>query len=190
MPNKDIEIEIKFPLKNPQETVGFLENNAKLVSRDVFQKDTYFTPHHRKFIGRKYPFEWLRLRETPKGSSINYKHFYPEDAKKTDYCDEFQTSIGDADTLRKILASLNFREVIVVEKSRSCWLYKDVEIAIDDIKGLGQFIELEAQAHYSDPKKGKEYLYSILSQLSAKVGEEDTRGYPYRILEKNGHKFG
>lgn len=190
MANKNIEIEIRFPLHNPGEVVGFLNKNAKLISKDVFQKDTYFTPVHRNFINIIYPFEWLRLRETAKGSSLDYKHFYPENVKKTDYCDEFQTGVGDADALRKILTSLDFREVIVVEKSRSCWLYKEVEVAIDDVKGLGPFIELEAQMHYDDPKKGKEYLHSILNQLNAKVGEENIRGYAYHTLKKNGHKFG
>lgn len=190
MANKDIEIEIKFPLHNPEEVVGFLNKNAKLISKDVFQKDTYFTPVHRNFINKAYPFEWLRLRETAKGSSLDYKHFYPENAKKTDYCDEFQTGVSDVDSLKKIAENLDFKEIIIVDKKRSLWLFKDVEIAIDDVKGLGSFIELEARKEYKDPKDGKRYLYELLGRLKAKVGEEDLRGYPFRVLEKQGHKFG
>ena len=64
---------------------------------------------------------------------------------------------------------------------------KDVLEAI--AKDLGEFIELEAQKHYNDPKAGKEYLYSILNELNAEVGEENLRGYPFQILEKQGYNF-
>ncbi|HLC98933.1 MAG TPA: class IV adenylate cyclase [Candidatus Nanoarchaeia archaeon] len=190
MANKDIEIEIKFPLQNQEEVIGFLDKNAELVSRNDLQKDTYFIPVHRNFVGVKYPFEWLRLRETLKGSSVNYKHFYPENVKKTDYCDEFETKLHDAGALRKIFRSLDFKELIVVDKKRSIWNFKDAEIAIDDVKGLGSFIELEAKKDYDDSKEGKKHLYKVLNLLNAKVGEEDLRGYPFLILErKSGSGF-
>jgi adenylate cyclase class IV len=69
-------------------------------------------------------------------------------------------------------------------------LFKDVEIAIDNVKELGSFIELEAMKHFGDPKQGKEYLYAILKELNAELGEECFRGYPFKLLEKKGHKFG
>lgn len=82
MAHQDIEIEIKFPLLNVEEVIKTLNKEGKLLSKDVFQKDTYFTPIHRNFLDVKYPFEWLRLRESKKGTFITYKHFYPENAEK------------------------------------------------------------------------------------------------------------
>lgn len=190
MVNKDIEIELKFPLKNPKEVIEFLNKHAQLKSKNVFQRDTYFTPAHRDFLNVKFPFEWLRLRESDKGASLNYKHFYPENAEKTDYCDEFETKIDNPQAVKKIFDSLNFKKAVIVEKSRTTWLFEDVEIAIDDVKELGSFIELETTTHFDDPRKGKEYLYKFLKKLNADVGEEDIRGYPFRILEKQGRKFG
>lgn len=189
MANSDVEIEIKFPLQNANDVVGFLNKKAKAGLQNIYQKDTYYSPSHRNFIGYKYPYEWLRLRESAKGASLDYKHFHPENVRKTDYCDEFQTGISNAETLKKILLSLNFKEVIVVEKTRNIWYYKDAEIAIDDVSDLGSFIELELTKKPASSKEGKEYLYNILKELNAKVGEEDLSGYPYRILEKKGHKF-
>ena len=184
MVNKDIEIELKFPLLNFDETVIFLEENATPLKKNISQKDFYFIPPHRDFLSVNYPFEWLRLRESEKGFSLDYKHFYPENAEKTDYCDEFQTKMENIEAMKKILKSLDFKEVVIVDKIRSTWIFKDVEIAIDDIKKLGRYIELEAKKHFNDPKEGKTYLYSILKELNAKVGEEELRGYPYRIIEK------
>jgi len=184
MSNNEREIELRFPLHNPQEVIEFLNNNAIITNKGLAQKDSYFNPAHKDFLGVKYPFQWLRIRETPKGCSLDYKHFHPENVEKTDYCDEFQSRVENANTIRKILTMLDFKESVVVDKTRSTWLFKDVEIAIDNVKSLGIFMELEAKKDFENPKQAKAYLYEILKELNAKVGEEDIRGYPFKIIEK------
>ena len=76
-----------------------------------------------------------------------------------------------------------------LSKERTSWIYKDVEIFIDKIEGLGEFIELEITTHFDDPKVAKEYLYKLIKEIGAEVGEEDYRGYPFMLLEKNGYNF-
>lgn len=188
--NNDIEIEIKLPLQNPDEVRKFLNKNATLVSENVYQKDSYYIPIHRDFLDVAYPFEWLRLRKSPKGMFITYKHFFPENAEKTDYCDEFETQIDNIEAMEKMFKSLDFKDAVVVEKSRTVWILEEVEIAIDDVTDLGYYIELEAKGNFENPKDGKSYLYEMLEKLNAKVGEEDLRGYPFRILENKGYIFG
>jgi len=190
MANQDTEIEIRFPLRNSLNVAEFLDKNAQIISKNIFQKDTYYSPAHRDFLKVKYVVEWLRLRESSKGSSMTYKHFFPENSIKTDYCDEFEAKVDNVEAVKKIFQSLNFKEVVVVEKVRKVWNFEKVEIAIDDVSELGSFIEIEALENYKDPKKGKKHLYKILKVISAEVGEEDLRGYPFRLLEKRGYKFG
>ncbi|QQS39100.1 class IV adenylate cyclase [Candidatus Woesebacteria bacterium] len=189
MANKDIEIEIKLPLKNALEVKKFLNKKGKLVARDIFQKDTYFVPIHRNFLDVKFPFEWLRLRESSKGFSLNYKHFYPENVKKTDYCDEYETKIDDVTVMKKILQSLDIKEIVTVEKTRTTWIFEGVEVVVDKVKNLGDFIELEAKTYFENPRDGKKLLFETLKKLNARVGEEDLRGYPFRILEMKGYKY-
>jgi len=189
MSNNDIEIEIKLPLQNPEEIREFLNIHAKLISENIYQKDTYFVPHHRDFLAVKYPFEWLRLRQSSQDISINYKHFHPENVEKTYYCDELETKIGDSATMERILKSLDFKEVIVVEKYRTTWLFEGVEVVVDEVTNLGSYIELEATGHFENPLDGRSYLFDVLKKLHAQLGEEDLRGYPFRILEKKGYVF-
>lgn len=183
MADKEVEVELKFPLHNSRSIIEFLNSNAKLKCKDVFQKDSYFVPPHRDFLAIRIPFEWLRLRESEKENSFDYKHFYPEDAEIKDYCDEFQTKLGNIDAMKKILKSLNFKESVVVEKRRSSWIFRNVEISIDFVMNLGEFIELEAMENYEDPNEGKRYLHSILNLINAEVGEENIRGYPFMIIQ-------
>ncbi len=190
MQNQDIEIEIKFPLKNPTEVKRFLNENAKLISENIYQKDLYYVPVHKDFLAVKYPFEWLRLRKSSKGTFVTYKHFFPENVEKTDYCDEFETKVENFEAMKKIFISLDFKEVIAVEKSRTTWIFEQVEVVIDKVTDLGFYMELEAIKDFENPQDGKAYLYQILEKLNAKVGKVDLRGYPFRVLEKKGYKFG
>lgn len=190
MAHQNVEIEIKHPLFNPEEVKKYLNENAETVSQNILQKDTYFIPSHRDFLKLPYPFEWLRVRESEKGMSVNYKHFYPENVAKTDYCDEYESKIENAEALKKIFKSLDIREAVVVEKVRSTWMLDKVEIVIDEVTNLGCYIELEATENFPDPTQGKHHLYEMSARVKAQVGPEDFRGYPFLILEKQGYKFG
>ena len=184
--SKHIEVELKFPLLNHKELAEKLNSISKPEKHGDFQKDIYYNPSHRNFLGKKPVSEWLRLRESRKGFSLNYKKWHNKDGSKTVSCDEFETKIDNLEALRKLFENLNFEELIVVEKNRSVWNYKDTEIAIDEVKELGSFIELEAKGNFANIESAKEHLYAILKEIGAKVGEQDFEGYPYLLLKKKG----
>ena len=183
---KHTEVELKFPLLNHMKLVEKLESVAKPQKQADFQKDTYFNPAHRDFLSKKPISEWLRLRESKKGFSLNYKRWHNEDGSKAVSCDEFETKIENIDALRKLLESLNFKKLITVDKTRNVWNYKDTEIAIDEVRGLGVFIELEAKGNFTGIEEAKKHLYSVLKEIGAEVGEQDFEGYPYLLLKRNG----
>jgi adenylate cyclase class 2 len=183
---KHLEIELKFPLLNRLELIEKLKSIAKLEKSEELQKDTYYNPAHRNFLSKKPVSEWLRLRESKKGFSLNYKKWHNEDGNKTISCDEFETKIENIESLKKLFENLNFEETIIIEKNRSVWHYKDTEIAIDDVKDLGNFIEIEAKGNFINIGEAKKHLYLILNELGAKIGEQDFEGYPYLLLKKNG----
>lgn len=185
----NIEIEIKFPLLNKEEIIKFLDKNAEIINKNEYQKDIYFTPIHRDFLNVKYPFEWLRTRENKKWATINFKHFYPENTKKNDYCDEYETKVEDINIIKKIFEQLDIKERVIVEKTRDSWLYKDVEIVIDNVTDLWYFIELELKKHVVDYKEWVVYLHEVLKKLWAKLWEQDFNWYPYLILAQKWFKF-
>ncbi|MCK4636104.1 MAG: class IV adenylate cyclase [Candidatus Moranbacteria bacterium] len=190
MANKDIEIEIKLPLYNKEELEKFLNKNVEIKAEKLRQKDTYYTPAHKDFLDANHPYQYLRIRESEKGDFFTYKHCHPENSNKVEYFDEYETRIDDSKSLFKILKVLEYKEIIVVDKFRSIWQFGDVEIAIDEVKDYGVFIELELTSYSDNPKEAKKYLHSILEKLNANVGEEDQDGYVFGILKKQGHDFG
>ena len=74
---------------------------------------------------------------------------------KSYYCDEFETKIGSIEQFRKILSALNFRSIVTVDKLRKIYTYKDYEVAIDSVKDLGDFVEIEyiGKSSKANPKK-------------------------------------
>jgi len=182
---KDIEIEFKFSLENPEELIEKLNSVASVKHRDHYQKDIYFVPVHRDFLGAEPVSEWLRLRHTDKGCSINYKNWYfDEEGKNSSYCDEFETGVEDIGVLLNIFKRLNINEVVVVEKIRNTWMYKDVEIAVDKVTELGHYIELEYKGDGEDIEENKNHLYKVLEELGARVGSQNFLGYPMILLKK------
>jgi adenylate cyclase class 2 len=184
VPHSSKEIELKFPLLEIGGLVERLDSVAKRIRFKESQKDTYYIPPHRNFLEAKPVSEWLRLRETAKGASLNYKNWHNHQGAKAISCDEFETMVENTEAIRFILGSLDFREIAVVEKTRNSWLYKDAEISIDDVRELGIFLELELKTGHSGTKDAKERLMVILKEIGAQVGEQDFEGYPFRLLAK------
>lgn len=183
---KDLEIELKLPLNNRDQVVEGLNTNARF-QYEANQHDAYFNAPHRDFLQNPDNVnEWLRIRISGDTAQINYKDWQPHDAKVKTHCVELETSVDSYDQLAKILNALNFEKLIDVKKNRKAWIYKDVEVAIDAVEGLGDFIELEYKGPGEDIETARKHLFEVLSELGAQTGELDRRGYPYLLLEKKG----
>jgi adenylate cyclase class 2 len=130
--------------------------------------------------------EWLRVREEDGKASINYKLWQPRQAEKSTYCNEYESKITSPSDVKAILAALDFKQLIVVDKTRKSFQFEDSEISVDVIEGLGSFIEAEFNGAGEDKEAVARNLVDQLQRLGAKTGEQDYRGYPYRLLEKAG----
>lgn len=180
-----LEIEIKFALKNPEETMLFLENNATLL-KESFQKDTYFLPPHKNYIQKTPITEWLRIRESDKWNSINYKNRAIKAGVSENYCDEYEINIDKAEDAKKIFGVLDITPLVIVHKKRKLFSYKNIEIALDEVDELGWFIEFEAKGDFPSIEEAKKYLYTIAQEMWTQLEDQDKKWYPYVLLEKKG----
>jgi adenylate cyclase class 2 len=184
----NIEVELKFPVLKARGTARILGRVAEqgLSERQV---DTYFNHPDRNFLAARPITEWLRIRDTGHGAVLNYKHWHHTKEKRTISCDEYETNIENAAAARRLLEALGFNVLIVVDKTRKTWHYKDVEVAIDDVKELGTYVELEAKGKFASIDEAKAHLYRVVEELGLKLGEQDLQGYPFLLLEKKGYKL-
>lgn len=136
------EIEIQVQVERTEGLLTLLEQQGDCVG-ETRQIDEYFVPAHRDFLARQPIEEWLRLRTTDTGSSLNYKKWHFDSEGKGLYADEYETKVENIEAGRRILFAIDARPIITVDKLRKSWNYKDYEISIDTVKGLGEFVEVE-----------------------------------------------
>ena len=127
-----INIEIKARYTDRDRAEQILSSLGAGPAAVFQQKDTYFNVSD----GR------LKLRQLAidEGQLIHYRRDNTSGPKRSDY--EISATT-DPDALRSILTEL-MGTWIEVEKTRQVWLWENVRIHLDDVVGLGQFVELEA----------------------------------------------
>jgi len=180
---ENIEIEIQVNVENIAPLTDFLKGNGvfKFENRQI---DEYFVPAHRDFTKVRPLKEWLRLRDSGGEYSINYKNWYFDENGRSYHCDEYESKIESLDQLKKIFETLNFKSITIVDKLRKVWNYKDYEIAIDSVKNLGDFVEIEYKGSDEkvDPKEITKEMVDFLRQLGCGKIKRNYVGYPFQLL--------
>jgi adenylate cyclase class 2 len=132
-----LNIEIKARSANADFIRSYLLGHGAVFKGVDRQTDTYFNVKN----GR------LKLRE---GNIENALIYYERDNQAGPKGSQFElVSVPDAATLKNVLSkSLGVK--IVVEKSREIYFIDNVKFHIDEVKGLGNFVEIEASNLYAD----------------------------------------
>lgn len=174
------EIELKLKLYNANDVVEFLSNNAKFLYEE-HQIDDYYTPPHKNFFADMNKVtEWFRVRKTNDKNSITYK-----DYSKITYCTELESVVEAVDDVEQILVVLDFKKIVTVDKKRRSWLWKDIEISLDEVCNLGSFIELEYKGKATEEiEVVRRSLFEAINKIGAKTGENEGKGYPWLLIKK------
>jgi adenylate cyclase class 2 len=139
----------------------------------------------------KNPFEWLSIRLRDGKTTMNYKHWYPENAKHTTHCDEYEVEVDDKIQAEEILKALKFNKFVSVEKKRRVFSYKDsLEIALDEVSELGYFIEVETTTDFGSVEKAREKILEFTKSLGLRGTKTVPGGYAAALMRKKGIKFG
>jgi homotetrameric cytidine deaminase len=131
-PARNVELKAHDP--DPART---LERALAAGARDeglLRQRDTYFAVPH----GR------LKLREQEPGGATLIAYDRPDDAAER-VSSYRLVPVADPEALRDALEAANGIDVVVV-KRRHLLLWETVRIHLDEVRGLGSFLELEAVA--------------------------------------------
>jgi adenylate cyclase class 2 len=110
----------------------------------VRERDVYFNGAGRDF---RRTDEALRLRSVrrlpdgPRESLLTYKG--PKLDQVSNARTEYETAVSDGETAEKLLEALGYRPLAVVDKVRRTYRMEDVTLCLDEVEGLGGFLELE-----------------------------------------------
>jgi adenylate cyclase class 2 len=179
----NIEIEIQVKVDNVEPLREFLEASAKKV-KETRQVDEYFNPGHRDFLASSPVIEWLRLRDANGSVSVNYKHYHYDEDGKSQYCDEYETPVGDIKQMQQMFAALDIKSLVIVDKTRTIYLWENFEVSLDHVEGLGDFVEVEykGEARAEDAKEITDSMVAFLKQHQVGKVCRNYVGYPFQLL--------
>ena len=157
-----IEVEIKVKIDDKDEVVEQLKNLGFKFIKKKFQEDIYFNGIDRDF---RETDEALRIRDEDGNFFVTYKG--PKIDKISKTREEIEVRIEDKEKMRQIFKRLGFKEVKPIKKIREIYRKGDIEASIDDVEGLGLFLELEKSiSDINEKDKVLEELIEILKALN------------------------
>ncbi|MDA3644331.1 class IV adenylate cyclase [Saccharopolyspora indica] len=177
-----IEIEKKFALPDPSALQDALEQLGAKPSEPSRQIDVYYNAPHRDFLASEVISDWLRLRTEDRGSSLNFKRWYPVEAVTKTHADEFESRVNDVEAVRRMLEALDFQPLVTVDKTRLEYRLPDVEVVFDHVVDGGDFVEFEFKGDAESIDDATERLEQFIASLQLDLGEEINRGYPHMLL--------
>jgi adenylate cyclase class 2 len=177
-----LEVELKFRCDETETLVAALIQLGAHRAPEVRQVDQYFNHPQRDFAQTD---EAVRIRDTNGQASLTYKGPLVDRESKTRREIELDLAGDQArEKLGEWLQAVGFRPVLQVEKTRQAWTLRrggrDVEIALDLVTGLGQFVELETVADESELVPARQLLQELAAELG--LTQSERRGYLSMLL--------
>ena len=81
---------------------------------------------------------------------------------------------------------IDIKKILTVDKEREYWQCGDIEVALDKVKDLGEFIEAEAKGDFPDHKIAYRACADFLESLGIQNLKEKQikKGYPHLLFDK------
>lgn len=172
MPDPRRNVELKARDRDPAATLARAQRLDGVEDRGVLtQRDTYFAARS----GR------LKLREED-GAEPVLIAYDRADAAEQRLSAYHLVPVPDPDTTRTALTAA-LGTTVVVSKRRRLLLWQDVRIHLDDVDGLGAFVELEAVAP-PDSDLAEEHRKTAFLREHLDIGDIEPRGYAALLLDQ------
>lgn len=174
------EIEIKARLGDKDSVTERLLSLGCVFKEPVTQEDAVYVENVgslETFLANKV---FLRIRVN-NGSSVVLT------AKKRTgplVATEHETGIASREEARQILLLMGYQEAVCVNKVRRKTEYNGCELCVDEVEGLGSFIEMEKLTENGDAQKIQEELFQFFVSLGITAADRVTKGYDILMLEK------
>lgn len=137
-----IEIEAKLKVDSLEETAKRLaEIDAEFLAEQS-QRDIYFDDSGSAMVKGD---RCLRIRCQKAGGREKFFLTYKGAKEKGQFKTrrEIEIEISDGNAAEKLLSELGYKKRLVIEKKRRLWRVGRCEVALDELTGLGNFVEIE-----------------------------------------------
>lgn len=170
-----LEIEIKAYCDDDEKVRREISAIGGIALNKVREEDIYYNHPARDFAQTD---EALRVRLVGDRAILTYKG--PKLSSRSKARIEEEVVISDIFAMKKVLLHLGFKESGRVVKIREHYRIDDIDISIDEVSGLGIFVELEKKGHQTEEIEKK--LFDLADKLG--LTKFERRSYLEMLLEK------
>lgn len=180
------EVELKFPLTDAHSILVRLAALGARQEEPRDQRDLYFNHPVRDFAQTD---EALRVRTTGDSNCVTFKGPVIDSQTKTRREIEVGLESGPAAVQQfgEMLELLGFRPERVVKKRRTPHALhregRDLEIVLDEVEGLGLYLEIETLADESQRPAARDAILALAADLGLTGAER--RSYLCLLLERD-----
>lgn len=137
-----IEIEAKIKVADISPTRSILGAFKAVSAGILHQRDTFFDRADHSLRNRDCG---LRLREQSGSGGPQYWLCFkgPRRPSHIKQREEIEIAVADPATARAFLEALGFTAMLAVEKSRESFRLDSCDVCLDNVAGLGTFVEIE-----------------------------------------------
>jgi adenylate cyclase, class 2 len=133
------EIEVKYRVDDLEGLLVTLKGRGIELSEPVYQDDQAYAPVGWQFGDSKLGVSFLRLR------TMREQHYFAlkQPGENAQSCLEFETEVADRDAMHGALLRMGYRATVRVVKTRRVANLGSCSLCVDDLEGIGGFLELE-----------------------------------------------
>lgn len=122
----------------------------------------------------------IRIRYLDNGAEFNLKQQRSGEMDNIEY----ETEVKDPSAIHQILLILGYAPEVEIKKTRRKGKLENCEICLDEVDGLGSFVEIEKLTDDdADPNKVRDELFKVAESLDLSRKNEETRGYDTQIYQ-------
>lgn len=178
------EIEIKFKINKYEYTrILKLLKKENYSFSEKHQVDMYYAPSGENYYGCG-GNQCLRIRSEGERFFLGYKRIYNINLSNQ-YIEEYEVEFDNLASLEKILVKLGFEKKVTVDKYRTEGLiYSEFLIALDYVKNLGYFLEIENINEEKSLKERNKSLLDFIDLLNIDMCKRNNEGYSNMLYNK------
>jgi len=133
------EVEVKFRVRDAESLQAALKAQGIAPGEPIHQDDQAYAPVGWRFGDSKLGVSFVRLR------TVNGRHFFTlkQPRENAQSCLEYETEVADREQMHHAIVHMGFYPTVRVAKTRRTAKVGDITLCVDDLDGVGTFLELE-----------------------------------------------
>lgn len=174
-----IEVERKYHISNKQVIEKNLNKLGYKKTETVHQADRVYLQKSDSFKTFKVGDPVTRIREVNGSNTLTFKKAVNAQGDTI----EHEMTVEPASEAEGFLLELGFNPVTNVDKVRTEFKLNNVTVALDEVMGLGSFVEVEILCIEGEEKIARAKIVEIAKRIGLNTNDIETKKYDQLISE-------